>query len=234
MAGGLSLDEHAERNADGCGPEAGTVGGPGPVSHLDARHAIPRHPSRRLSALFPLSCSPTHVYKVYAASAGETVCGAARSAAELVRMSSLGLCRVDRYGARRSCRSACERCDRASRCAWCAPDRTLESGGPGDPTPSPHPAHRRAGPLNEGTPALEKCGTLDLTLRDAFRALRIREIAGASGWPLPGRLAMTRSAPQVANTGTLGSSGRRGLPSCWRRHLPPILSAWLARPTPAV
>ena len=59
--------------------------------------------------------------------------------------------------------------------------------GPGATQPdsnSPRSAHRRAGPLNEATPALEKCGTLDLSRRDAFRAPRIREIAGASGWPI--------------------------------------------------
>lgn len=78
----LALDELAERDADGSGPEGRTVSRSGLVAHLDARHAIPRRLSALLSSMFPLPASPSLVYVVDGASDGETVCGGARSAAK--------------------------------------------------------------------------------------------------------------------------------------------------------
>lgn len=81
IAGNLALDEPAEPDADGSGPERGAVLRPGLVAYLDASHAIPWRPSAALSSLFPLPSSPSHdVYVVDDASDGATACGE-RSAA---------------------------------------------------------------------------------------------------------------------------------------------------------
>jgi hypothetical protein len=80
MARDLAFDQPAESDAHWRRSKSGPVGRPGFVTDLNARHAIPRRSGTLLGLVFSLSSAASHVYTVDDASAGETVCGAARSA----------------------------------------------------------------------------------------------------------------------------------------------------------
>jgi hypothetical protein len=102
-AGDLAFDQPAEGDAHWRCSESGSVGRPGFVADLDARHAIPRHPGALLCLVLSLSSASSHVYIVYDASAGETVCGAARSAVKQGHINTLEVLGALGLRARASC-----------------------------------------------------------------------------------------------------------------------------------
>jgi hypothetical protein len=91
MARHLAFNQPAEGDAHWRRSESGSVGRPGFVADLDACHAIPRRPGALLGLVLSLSSAASHVYTVNDASAGATVCGAARSAVKQGRISTLEL-----------------------------------------------------------------------------------------------------------------------------------------------
>jgi hypothetical protein len=87
----LTLDELPERDADRRRAQREPVRSPRLVAHLDARHPVADDPRSVavLTSLLHLPTAATHVCNVYDAPDGETVCGAARSAAKQECMSAL-------------------------------------------------------------------------------------------------------------------------------------------------